>query len=984
MRRAAATVLLAGLLGGCDGPASPRERFAQDVAPVLEARCAATVCHGVGPDAEARGEVVDWGRLFFRVDARGRIADLDAAYAATKRAIVTDEDADFSSLLRKPLPAAWGGLPHHGGDNFTSPDDPAYRAVRGWIESETGGGEDEPPLDEGEALFAETVQPALVSAMCTNANCHGPEAAVPFRLDPGIGGRFSRAATRANYESALAMLSLDGDPLQSRLLRKALPLHDGGIAHKGGNGLLTGRATDPRVENIRRWACAERRARLGPPCHPPGGTPIAGFLFVRGPVAPRDTFDLDAFVPGSDLWFARVNDASLIPVEVTNLTARFHDEPADIRDPAVDPTGRKVAFAMRLSAEGGHDLYELDLVTLELRRLTDDAGPLPDGGVRTYRDPTYGPRGHVWFVSTRAGVLADGGDVLDAELYELDPDTGAITRRTWTPHVERKPVFLVHGEENGGEVAFTALREAVPAAPLAHPFRFPPDLKTEYHQHFGITPPEDLFHDLRELPDGRYVVTLGDLDGVWRAGRLGIVDRNFGPEIPAALGETPPGGPQYATHAVPGPPGWHTLADGPPGLPFYAPPLTRLDPEAADAGITHGLYRDPAPLPDGRLLVAYAPQTVDLSDPLAEFDLRIEVLTLAEAVDGSGPRIADRAVLVDAPGVADRDPEPVYVRRPAPVAEEDAWDPAADTGLLLHNGLPLIDALLASLPPAGRKVVRDDFRYVRLVEALPARPADRRPIPSWQTLGRDTEASTVGLGRRGAARILAELPLAPDGTFQVEVPAGVPFRIQGLDADRMALGAMHNRWFYVAPGQRLVQGASPREYPQRCAACHGALDGDPAHAFVVPDVLTTASLTLGRYADQDPRRPLPAPRAGDETRIEVDFQADVRPILDRACATDGCHAGSAPAAGLRLDATPTRWFDVAYEGLLAGGRYVDYLVGSARRSYLIEKLTGRELDAPRALDTPGVPHPAPDGLPAEDLLTLVRWIDLGATWRGRP
>lgn len=932
--RTARVACVAGLaLAGCapDGG----DRFATTVAPVLEARCAATFCHGVAPDAEARGEVVDWTRLHFRVDARGRLTDVEAARAAAKRAANTDEAPEFSTLLRKPLPAAWGGLPHHGGANFASPDDPAYVALRDWIAGEDGGGESAPPLDARERLFAETVQPALVSGGCTNANCHGVDAAVPYRLDPGLDGVFPRAATRANYAQSLTMLSLDGDPSQSRLLRKALPLHAGGVLHKGGNGLFSGRA-DPRPETVRRWACAEREARFGRPCDDGA---IEGFVFVRGPLPPHGPFALDTYAPGTALYWAHDLDDALRPRVVERLT----DASADARDPAVDPSGRRVAFAMRTSAEGGHDLYELELATRAVRRLTSDAG-----GGRTYRHPTYGPDGHLWFVSTREGVLADGGDVLDADLYEMAG--GEIVRRTFTPHAERKPVFLVHGEENGGEIAFTALREAVPAQRRAHPFRFPPDLATEYHQHFGITPPEDLFDDVRELPDGRYVMTIGALDGVWRAGRLGVVDRNFGPEMPEGA---------------------------PPGLPFYAPPLTRLDPDAAASGTTRGLYRDAAPLPDGRLLVAYAPETVDLADPAAAFDLRIEVLTLEEAVDGGGPRIAARWPVVDAVGTHDFDPEPVYARQPAPAPGEPQWDPAATTGLFVHHGLPVIDALLGNLPPSGPKAPRTDIRGARLVEALPSRPSERAPVPPEDTPDGRRGASSVGLGRRGAARVLAEVPVADDGTFQIAVPPGVAFRVQALDADGMAVGTMHNRWYALAPGQTLVQGTSPAGYAQRCAPCHGAADGDPAHVFVAPDVLTMASQTLGRYEGGDPRRPLPVPVADASTRIEVDFSADVRPILERRC---GCHTSASPAAGLDLARRPTRWFDAGYERLLAGD-LVDEETGSARRSFLVEKLTGRELDAPRALDAPGIAH---GDVSADELRTIVRWIDLGANFRGRP
>ena len=942
-----ASIVALFAIGACTTNPSPRERFDDDVLPLLEARCSAPgVCHGVARGSEAAGDVVDWGRLFFETDDVGTILDVDAAYAASKRVIDPSEPPAFSSLVRKPMPAAFGGTPHQGGSNFTSLDDAAYARLADWIISEPEGGETVAPLTELERRFAEQVQPVLQSASCLNASCHGVDAAVPYRLDPGIDGHFSVAASRANYEMSRTMLALDGDPRQSRLLVKGLPLHAGGIPHKGGNDAFFRPRGDPRVDAILEWACAEREDQIGARCTDDDAATISGFVFVKGPTRAEDAFVLDQFAPGTDIWFTKL-DAELKPTETTPLTRALHDGTADARDPAIDPTGRKMAFALRRDPDSGHELWEMDLATGEARQLTTDAGSMPGGGLRTDREPTYGPHGHIWFVSTRAGNLADDGARLDADLYELKPKTGEVVRRTWTPHIERRPVFFVLGEENGGEVAFTALRAAVPAQRRAPPVRVPPDLATEYHQHFGITPAEDFFDDVRELPDGRYAMIVGDLGNRWPTGRLGIIDRNFGPELPP--------------HA--------SVLE--PGLPGYAPPLIRLDPATAATGTTAGTYRDPAPIPDGRILVARAPQTFDLRDPTATPKFQIELLTLAHNPQ-SGLHIDERTTLAEDAALSVFDPQPVLARQPPHTAHEDKWDPTASDGLFVHNGVAVIDAVLANLPPSGIKDSRDDFRFIRIVESLPFAPNDRQPVAT------STGATTTSLSPFGPARILAELPLAGDGTFQLRMPAGVPFRLQGLDKDRMSIGQMHNRWYYVAPGQKLVQGTGLAAYDKRCAPCHGASDGDPKHAFVTPDTVTAASITLSRYEDRNPRRPLPPTVVGDETRVEVDFLRDVQPILTEACSSAGCHAGSTPAGGLDLGAEPTTHFNRAYESLLSGD-YVDVATGRAAGSALLETILGRELDAPRPLS----PHP--ELLLSEaDQLTLIRWIELGASFAGMP
>ncbi len=932
----------------CTQAQTPRDVFDAEVRPILERQCAATICHGVAPDAELQGETIDWDQLVFRLDGAGRFADPDRAYEAAKRTIDTVEGPELSTLLRKPLSVRRGGLGHFGGESFSSPSDPSYRAIYGWIALEEGGGEDPEPLTDSQVLFANTVQPVLSHATCMTSHCHGPTAGgIPYRLDLGYEGRFSNAATRHNYAETLAVASLDGYPLLSRVIRKSQPL-GAGIVHKGLNfDFYAGEPTDG-VAALTRWICAERRERSGHDCAGADALPISGFVYVRGPVASGHPFDLDVFVPGSDLFLARVDP--LVVTSTANLTAFLHPSgPADVRDPAVSRDETQVLFAMRTSRQEGHHLWVLELVTGRARQLTSGNGALPGGGMATDRDPTWGPDGSIWFASTRAGAVADQGERLDADLYSLDPSTGALRRWTFTPHVERKPVFFDIGDEAGGEVAFSALRDAIPDQARAHIFRFPPSLRTEYHQHFGITPLATLIYDMRELPDGRYVSVIGELTSRWQAGGLAIVDRNFGPEINARSQALEP------------------------ALELYRPPMVTI----ADGG-----YRDPAPLPDGRILAAHQ------ADPAATaFTPRIELLELVEQADGAGPTLSRTTVLLDEPGAALTDPEPISTR--APVRAEPALPPSDETtAIFRHQGVPMIHGLLANLSPSGTKTPLEGAAYVRLVEHLPLTIADRSPVPG------QSGGTSVALGRHGPARILAELPLQVDGSFQARVPVGVPFRVQALDVSRMAIGTMHNRWFYTLPGQILTQGisvaAGMARYGSRCAACHGDPGGVArAPELEAPDAVTSASRSSSRHERQNPRRPIGPPVLGAPTRIELDFVRDVQPILDRRCVR--CHGHSTPAAGLDLSGTPTERFTRAYEGLLAsgagsgGGRaYVDDGDGRARSSVLVERLSGRELDARGSVPTPGVAHPEPHDGPVtpDELLTVVRWIELGATFRG--
>ena len=337
------------------------------------------------------------------------------------------------------------------------------------------------------------------------------------------------------------------------------------------------------------------------------------------------------------------------------------------------------------------------------------------------------------------------------------------------------------------------------------------------------------------------------------------------------------------------------------------------------------------------------------------------------------------------------DPEPISVR--APVRPDGAPLPPSQepTSIFRHQGLPMIDALLSNLSPTGQKTPLDGVAYLRLIEHLPLSRAQRAPLRDAGLEAHSAGATTAALGLHGPARILAELPVEADGSVQAEVPAGVPFRVQALDASRMAIGTMHNRWYYTLPGQVLTQGISTSSgvtrYESSCAACHGNADGQPrTPALESPDAVTSASLSLSRFERQNPRFPVAPPAVGAATQIEVDFQRDVQPVLERRCVS--CHGQSSPAGDLDLSSAATAHFTRAYESLLRSGSgsgngraYVDDGDGRARSSHLVELLTGAELDAPRELATLGTPHPASDPLTAEELLSLTRWIELGATFR---
>jgi hypothetical protein len=209
------------------------------------------------------------------------------------------------------------------------------------------------------------------------------------------------------------------------------------------------------------------------------------------------------------------------------------------------------------------------------------------------------------------------------------------------------------------------------------------------------------------------------------------------------------------------------------------------------------------------------------------------------------------------------------------------------------------------------------------------------------------------------------VPIATDGSFNIEVPANTPIELQILDKQGMALRSCGWIW-------------AKNHEPRGCIGCHE--DGELAPENVLVEALKRPSVKLT----------LPP-----ERRRTVDFRRDVMPIVAAKCVQ--CHSEWDSPVRLTTDQAPALGeegaprFNRSYESLLEGaqnrpGRYVH--PGSARTSPLTWSLYGRNTSRPWdgiAAAGQAVAKMPPDTSPAltdEERRTVVEWIDLGAQWEG--
>jgi Tol biopolymer transport system component len=388
------------------------------------------------------------------------------------------------------------------------------------------------------------------------------------------------------------------------------------------------------------------------------------------------------------------------------LTAGF-DSAAD---PEVSFDGRSVLFAAKRAATDPWCVWEMRADGSGARKITCGAAgarqPVYQSTVYTITPTNVEPWVQVAFVGENPGERNEAGSAPNTSLWSCKTDGSALRRLTYNLSNDRDPAILPDGR-------------MVYAGWLRSPGADPRDRVslvgvnedgTDYQAYSGD---QGLRAKRAPAPtvDGLVVFVESDDVGFDGGGRLAAVSQSR--------------------------------------------PLHTYRSLSAEAD---GVFRSPAMLPDGGVLVAWRP--------------------------ASGGRF----------GIYRLDPATGARER---VFEDPAW----------HS----VQAKLAAarpVPDARSSVVRDDDREGKLFTIDVNIQARGRELPkaTVKTL-RVVEGVPATVDRPVLRRLLGEVPLAEDGSYQVQVPANTPVQLQLLDSSGTAVRT--SAWLWVR--NHAAQG---------CVGCH--------------------------------------------------------------------------------------------------------------------------------------------------------------------
>jgi WD40-like Beta Propeller Repeat len=795
--------------------------FRTSVQPILK-NCSGSGCHGA-PQAD------------FYITCGSD--DNQLAFNFSQAWAFVSTPVDDSQLLRVPLSVKAGGLPHSGGDQLASREDPKYAAIRAWAEKvgrvDFGAG------NPGKRFFADNVQPILLTRGCSFEACHSPSATNDFKLRTGTQGFFSAVALERNYQLLRdEFMALEfPDARRGRAVAKTILPVAGGIAHRGGPVLETpgkGLSSDPCPQpyvaatatafcTLQEWERIERQALLtaGEVTSMDSGD-TARIVFVeRQATNLAGRLEFDTYQANSDLRVATAtfgaNQAIASVAASTSLLGNCGVTVAnvDVQAPSVKRDGRTVAFAMRTSATDPLGIWTVDLDTLACQRVTPAA---PDQtGIKIHNfDPAWSPDGNwIVFASTR-GKAGQGPTrsrklfLPQSDLWRMRADGSGVEQLTFLTNSEVRPAFM-----REGRIIMTTEKVSDGFYQLSGR-RMNWD-RTDYHPLLAQrseSPYADLAAldtkkpsvgyaqatDIREDSNGNFLVILSDPGVKGAAGTLAVFNRSIGP-FEAGRSD-----------------------DG------YLPSMRIIDPAATGrAGATRGAYRAPFALPDGTIMVSYAAFTGDLRNPGS---LNWDIVAVNPRDGSQKPLIGGAGAQVDAVLAIKHPARPLYENR-----RQLVFGGGVDAGLgaratLYMPDAPMVFTLLTANLRRGRPLTQFSKASQLAVYREDFAPA----------------GTTSGGGPGGifqSRQLLGRANLARDGSVRVGLPAGAGVVLELQDSGGKALVTMGEE-HQLGPGEIISMGIRRELFNAVCGGCHGSISGSELDVVVTPDALTGASESVSK------------------------------------------------------------------------------------------------------------------------------------------
>lgn len=563
------------------------------------------------------------------------------------------------------------------------------------------------------------------------------------------------------------------------------------------------------------------------------------------------------------------------------------------------------------------------------------------------------------------------------DIYTFTPNEFDSTksRITWNSSQNRKPTMRTSGALMTTTVRNLGYQDKKPVFSGAI-FRLEAG-GWDFHPHGGERSRFPLHTDSREMPNGLELRLAHDPRGLWNGGTMVLADHGLGvltePNNPSdelltteAMDEV-----NYSS------------------LPRFIAEQIVVDKAVKYTGYSvAGAYRDPYPMPDGSILVSYTDKLVDHLDPNSNPDW-----DLYKVVFDKSPHNKDRLnsgsfkrykLSGSTVGMAEYNPRPIVLRlqeNRERAIKDQKFVKGVDKKLV--NGvfrarentpseIEIYDArmwfgILYDHSQVGVRHIPEDVEYVRILQVMPDTKEDLEPVA-----GQELYSTKHSIGLHKRKLIVAEAPIAEDGSAYIQLPNNVGWTFQALDKDKQALFSFQREYFSQA-GEKFTQAIPKSRFPTRCAGCHGAMTGKPSESFGEPDLYTAASNVMATYNDSELKRRKPF--GYDKTvsdYVDIDFVRDVQPILDKHCVS--CHT-SEP---LNLIGDKTENYTVAYESLNQLSE--DSTSSFGDRKYINERESLSSQSLVVQLIKDGKHGKA--SLTKDEMLTLTRWIDMGATFKG--